>query len=172
MYSVRNLKSSSQIFIGYPRHLSKKVEQMLSTIRHIFQVTAESSFWPQFVSYPYSESRSVMSDSLRLHGLYSPWNSQARILEWVAFPFSRVFSQPGDGTQVSCIAGGFFTRWATGKTKYTGVGSLSLLQRIFLTQELNWGLLHCRQILYQLSYDGSPFDYFSFVLMVSFARHF
>ena len=39
-----------------------------------------------------------------------------------------------------------------GKTKNTGVGSLSLLQRIFLTQELNQGLLHCRWILYQLSY--------------------
>ena len=38
----------------------------------------------------------------------------------------------------------------------TGVGSLSFLQRIFPTQELNWGLLHCRQILYQLSYEGSP----------------
>ena len=35
----------------------------------------------------------------------------------------------------------------------TGVDSLSLLQRIFLTQESNWGLLHCRQILYQLSYQ-------------------
>ena len=35
----------------------------------------------------------------------------------------------------------------------TGVGSLSLLQRIFPTQELNWGLLHCRWILYQLSYQ-------------------
>ena len=32
-----------------------------------------------------------------------------RILEWEAFPSSRGFSQPGDGTQVSCIAGGFFT---------------------------------------------------------------
>ena len=38
----------------------------------------------------------------------------------------------------------------------TGVGSLSLLQWIFSTQELNWGLLHCRWILYQLSYEGSP----------------
>ena len=38
-----------------------------------------------------------------------------------------------------------------GKPKNTGVGSLSLLQGIFLTQELNRGLLHCRQILYQLS---------------------
>ena len=33
------------------------------------------------------ENRSVVSDSLQPHGPYSPWNSQARILEWVAFPF-------------------------------------------------------------------------------------
>ena len=43
-----------------------------------------------------------------------------------------------------------------GKPKNTGVGSLSLLQQIFPTQELNQGLLHCRQILYQLSYQGRP----------------
>ena len=40
-----------------------------------------------------------------------------------------------------------------GKPKNTGVGSLCLLQWIFPTQELNLGLLHCRQILYQLSYQ-------------------
>ena len=34
------------------------------------------------------------------------------------------------------------------------MGSLSLLQGIFLTQKSNWGLLHCRQILYQMSYEG------------------
>ena len=39
-----------------------------------------------------------------------------------------------------------------GKPKHSGVGSLSLLQPIFLTQELNRGLLHCRRILYQMSY--------------------
>ena len=38
---------------------------------------------------------------------------QARILEWVAFPFSRGYSQARDQTQVSHIAGGFFTSWAT-----------------------------------------------------------
>ena len=38
---------------------------------------------------------------------------QARMLEWVAFPFSRGSSQPRDQTQVSHIAGGFFTSWAT-----------------------------------------------------------
>ena len=43
-----------------------------------------------------------------------------------------------------------------GKPKNTEVGSLSLLQGIFQNQESNWGLLHCRWILYQLSYQGSP----------------
>ena len=38
---------------------------------------------------------------------------QARILEWVAFPFSRGSSQPWDQTQVFRIAGEFFTSWAT-----------------------------------------------------------
>ena len=42
-----------------------------------------------------------------------------------------------------------------GKPKDTGVGSLSLLQRIIRTEKLNWGLLHCRQIRYQLIYEGS-----------------
>ena len=62
-----------------------------------------------------SKSHSLMSDSLRPHGLYSPWNS------------------PGQNTVVE---------------------SLSFLQQIFLIQESNRGLLHCRQILYQLSYQG------------------
>ena len=48
----------------------------------------------------------------------------------------------------------------------TGVGSLSFLQRIFPTQELNRGLLHCRQILYQLSYEGSPYP--SKILVIFF----
>ena len=43
-----------------------------------------------------------------------------------------------------------------GKPQNTGVGSLSLLQQIFPTQKSNQGLLHCRKILYQLSYRGSP----------------
>ena len=69
------------------------------------------------VKWSESESRSVVSDSLWPHGLYSPWDS------------------PGQNT---------------------GVGSLSLLQHIFLNHESKRGLLHCGQILYQLSYEGSP----------------
>ena len=45
------------------------------------------------------------------HGIF-----QARILEWVDFPFSRWSSQPRDRTQVSHGAGGFFTSWATRET--------------------------------------------------------
>ena len=44
----------------------------------------------------------LMDDTV--HGILQP-----RILEWVAFPFSRGSSQPRDQTQVSCIAGRFFT---------------------------------------------------------------
>ena len=43
-----------------------------------------------------------------------------------------------------------------GKPMNTGVGNLSSLQGIFPTQELNRDLLHCRRILYQLSYEECP----------------
>ena len=51
-----------------------------------------------------------MSDPMDyvVHGIL-----QVRILEWVAFPFSRGSSQCRDQTQVSCIAGRFFISWAT-----------------------------------------------------------
>ena len=45
---------------------------------------------------------------------------QARILEWVAFPFSKGSSQPRDQTQVSCIAGEFFTSWTTKEARPKG----------------------------------------------------
>ena len=48
-----------------------------------------------------------------VHGI-----SQARVLEWVAFPFSRGLSQPRDQTQVSCIAGRFFSIWASSEAQF------------------------------------------------------
>ena len=89
---------------------------------------------------------------------------QARILEWIATPHSSGSFQPKDRTQVSLIAGRFFTSWTTREVKNTGVGSLSLLQQIILIQESNRGLLHCRQILYQLSYHMVQRDKYIFVL--------
>ena len=79
-----------------------------------------------------------------------------RILEWVAFPFSRGSSQPRDQTQSPTLQVDSLPAEPQGKPKDTGVGSLSLLQLIFRTQESNQGLLHSRWILYQLSYQGSP----------------
>ena len=78
---------------------------------------------------------------------------QTRILEWVAFPFSRGSSQP----RSLALQADSLPAEPQGKPENTGVGSLSLLQQIFPTQEFNQGLLHCRRILYQLSYQGSLF---------------
>ena len=80
--------------------------------------TDVNSFWSlKWSNRELSESCSAVFDSLRPHGLYSPWNSPGR---------------------------------------NTGVGSLSLLQEIFLTQGSSPGLPRCRWILYQLSHKGSP----------------
>ena len=97
-----------------------------------------------------------MSDSLRpqdytVHGIL-----QARILEWIAFPFSSGLPNPGFKPRSPILQVCSVPAELQGKPKNTGVDSLSLLQRIFLTQESNWSLLHCRWILYQLSYEGSP----------------
>ena len=81
---------------------------------------------------------------------------QARTLEGVAFPFSRGSSQLGIEPRSPALQADSLPAEPQGKLKNTGVGSLSLLQRIFLTQESNQGLLHCRWIIYQLSYQGSP----------------
>ena len=55
----------------------------------------------------------VTSDSLQPRGLYSPWNFQARIRQWVTILFSRGSSWPRNQTRISCIAGRFFISWAT-----------------------------------------------------------
>ena len=77
---------------------------------------------------------------------------QARILEWVAVPFSRGSSQP----RSPALQADSLLPEPPGKPENTEVGSLSLLQQIFPTQELSQGLLYCRWILYQLIYKGSP----------------
>ena len=63
----------------------------------------------------------------------------ARILERVAIPISRGSSQPRDRTQVSTLQADSFPSEPPGKPMNAGVGSLSLLQGIFLTQKSNWG---------------------------------
>ena len=85
----------------------------------------------------------------------SPWTIQSREFsrpeDWSGQTFPRGSKPRSPALQLDSLPAEL-----QGEPKNTGVGGLSLLQVIFLTQELNWGLLHCRGILYQLSYQGGP----------------
>ena len=103
-----------------------------------------------------SEIRSVVSNSLQPHGLYSPWNSLGQNTG-----VGSLSHLHGIFPSQALNPGFLHCRWILyqlshkgRKPKNTGVGSLFHLQCIFLTQESNWGLLHCRRILYQLSYQA------------------
>ena len=61
-----------------------------------------------------------------------------------------------DRTQVSSIADRFLPAEPQEKLKNTGMSSLSLPQRIFPPQESHQGLLHCKRLLYQASYQEIP----------------
>ena len=106
-----------------------------------------------------SESRSVVSDSLRPHGLYSPWNSPGQNTWMGSLSLLQEIIPIQGSNRSPALWVDSLPAEPQGKPKNTGVGSLSLLQRIFPTQELNWGLLHCNwalptELLYQLSYQG------------------
>ena len=77
---------------------------------------------------------------------------------WSGQPFPSPGDLPNPGIELRSLAlqADSLPAEPEGKPKNTGVGSLSLLQGIFPTQELNRGLLHCRQILYHLSHQRSP----------------
>ena len=77
-----------------------------------------------------------------------------RILEWVAYPFSRGLPSPEIKTRPPSLQADSLPAEPQGKPKNPGVDSLSLLQRIFPTQESNQGLWHCRWSLYQMNYQG------------------
>ena len=77
---------------------------------------------------------------------------QVRILEWVAFPSPGDLPNPGIKTRSPALQMNSLPAEPQGKPKNISAGSLSLLERM----ESNRGLLHCKQILYQLSYQGSP----------------
>ena len=108
-------------------------------------------------------SRSVVSNSLWPHGLQParllcPWGF-SRQEYWSGFlchPPPEDLPNPGIEPRSPALQADSLQAELPGKPKNTGVGSLSFLQGIFPIQESNWGLLHCRQILYQLSYQGSP----------------
>ena len=103
-----------------------------------------------------------MSHSLWPHGLYSPQNSPGQNTWGGSLSLLRGSSQPRDQTQVSCITGDSLPAEPPGKPKNTGVDRPFFLQRIFLTQKFNQGLLHCRWIFFlPTELSGKPMNYTS-----------
>ena len=103
--------------------------------------------------------RSVVSDSLQPHvlqpaRLLCPWGF-SRQEHWSKLPCPPPVDLPNPGIEPRSptLQADSLLSEPPGKPMNTGVGSLSLLQRIFPTQELNQDLLLCRQILHQLSYQ-------------------
>ena len=114
--------------------------------------------WPWlFFSPAWSASPSVVSDTWQPHGLHSPWNSPGQNTGVGSLSLLQGnLPIPGIEPRSSTLQADSLPAEPPGKPKNPGMGSISLLQRIFANQELNQDLLHGRQILYQLSYQGSP----------------
>ena len=119
-------------------------------------------------------NRSVVSDSLLPHGLQParlrcPWDSPDRYTRVGCHALLQgSLPDPGIEPRSPALQEDSLLSGPPGKPENTGVGSLSLLQGIFPTQESSWGLLHCRQILYQLSYYYPFFKFclFKFLLFL------
>ena len=95
----------------------------------------------------------------------TPWAIQSvefsRPEYWRGLLFPSLGDLPESGIidpRSPALQAGFLPAEPPGNPKITEVGNLSLLQGIFLTQDLNRGLLHCKQILYHLSYLGILFN--------------
>ena len=112
------------------------------------------------ISPPESVAKSKSLSRVRL--FVTPWTTQSmefsRSEYWCGSPLPSPGDHPNPGIKPRSptLQADSLPAEPQGKPKNTGVGSLSLLQGIFPTQESNRGLLHCRRILYQLSYQGSP----------------
>ena len=77
--------------------------------------------------------------SLSVHGIF-----QERILEWVAIPFCRTSSLPMDQSQVSCIAGGFFTIWATREMAFMFCCRHPGLETKILHYSIHYSIQYCK----------------------------
>ena len=82
--------------------------------------------------------------------------SRSEYWSGLPYPSPEDLPYPGIEPRSPALQANFLPTEPQGKPKNTGKGSLSLLQWILPTQELNQGLLHCRQMLYHLNHQGSP----------------
>ena len=101
---------------------------------------------------------------------YLTWFLKSHLIKYIYISWKVVKVSPSVMSN-SLQPHGLYCPWNS-LGQNTGVGSLSLLQGIFLTQESNPGLPHCRQILYQLSHQGSPRqNQLLIILIMCFSKH-
>ena len=116
-------------------------------MQFIFICTQSLSHVQLFVTHGLQPSR-----------LPCPWGF-SRLEYWSGLPCPPPGDLPSPGIEARSLAlqADSLPGEPPGKPRKTGMGSLSLLQSIFLTQESNQRLLHCRWILYQLNSQGTPY---------------
>ena len=109
-------------------------------------------------------SHSEMSDYLQSHGLqparllYPQRLSRQEYRSGLPCPPPGDLPNPRIEPRSPTFQANYLLSEPLGKPKNTGVAGLSLIQGIFQTQESNWGLLHCRRILYQFLKREAPFE--------------
>ena len=124
---VKDGRTNTHRAVGLSSSSSNRGEEESSCARErtvlpcLFKTMTHLAEWLSEINHKVSmlvtQSSPTLCDSLdySLPGSSVCGILQARILEWISILFSRGSSWPRDQTKVSCIAGGFFTVWATGE---------------------------------------------------------
>ena len=117
---LNGITDTIDMSLNRPRELVMDREAWRAAVHGVAKSQARLSYWTVLrILYPNPHWPTgwvftVKVKAAQLCPIFvTPMDYTVRILEWVAYPFSRGSSQPRDQTQVSCIAGGFFTSWAT-----------------------------------------------------------
>ena len=139
MYSILSWKSTyfkDEKKINFKVPMSKKKKNQFPRFYPASPGTSCPTRGHPRSSLGVANTKVLVAQCVRL--FVTPWTAalqtpllQARILQWVAIPFSRGSSQPRNQSQVSCITDGFFTTWATREAQQ----SLSLGKETGLSRE-------------------------------------
>ena len=139
--------------------LSHKKEQNIAICSNMDGLKDYHAKWSQPEKDKYHDITYVKLKSLsRVRLFVTPWTKQCLELSrpeyWSGLPFPSPGDLPNPGIEPKSpmLQADSLPAEPPGKPKNTGLGSPSLPQGIFLTQESNRGLLHCRRIPYQMSY--------------------
>ena len=111
-----------------------------------------------------------MSESLRTHGLYSPWNSPGQNTGVSNLSLLQgIFPTQGLNPSFPHCRQIFYQLSHKGSPRILEWVTYPFSSRSSQLRNQNWGLLHYRQILYQLSYQGSPQQITVLILTLNYA---